>query len=254
MFTIHTQDMECVIQAAARGSFYTVQDTMKNGFITINGGHRLGICGTAVMRDGEISYIKNPSSVSVRIAHEINGVSKSVMSSLFTKKGVFLNTLIVSPPAAGKTTLLRDVVRELSDAYRLRVSLVDERSELAAPLKGMSQYDVGRYTDVLEGCPKAEGMMIMLRSMSPDIMAVDEITAPEDVRALTYAGNCGCGIVATIHGDGVGQLLARPLLAPLWDSGIFQRVTSITMKNGKREYNVSPAPTAAGGHTGDERE
>ena len=146
--------------------------------------------------------------------------------------GRFENTLIIAPPGLGKTTLLRDIVRRLSDKGT-RLSVVDERGEIAAAVSGVCGFDVGKCTDVLTGCPKAEGILMMLRAMNPQIIAVDEITAPEDIAALDTCRSCGVGLLATVHGHNAADTVSRPIMRQLLTSGIFP-VTAAIMGNSRR--------------------
>ena len=150
-----------------------------------------------------IRTLKNMAFINIRVAHENRGAADGILPKLY-KKGKFQNTLIVSPPGFGKTTLLRDLIRQISDGNTygagLRVGVVDERSELAGSYLGRPQNDLGMRTDVLDGCPKAQGMLLLLRSMSPQVIAVDELGEETDRRALQKAAACGCGLLATLHG------------------------------------------------------
>ena len=164
---VRHEELNAVLELATGGSVHSAADSIKNGFITVSGGHRIGLCGTGVLKNKELTFIKDISSVSVRIAKEFPGIAEKLAPELVCG-GVFQNTLIVSPPGYGKTT---DLIRILSEDFRIAVA--DERGEIAAKYRGGPQFDVGRQTDVMEGVNKAGAMMLMLRSMSPQILAVD---------------------------------------------------------------------------------
>ncbi|GHU60652.1 stage III sporulation protein AA [Clostridia bacterium] len=244
---IEQGDITAALETATRGSVHSALENIRMGYVSLKDGHRLGICGTAVCRDGGIVTIKHPSSVSIRIARQIIGVSDRVFAQLL-RSGGFENTLIVSPPGCGKTTLLRDMVRRLSlgssslSLKGARVALADERGEVAAQHEGLCQLDVGPRTDVLDNCPKSSAVMLLLRAMSPEVIAVDEITAPEDVRALKNAVGCGARLLATIHGDGLADLSALPIYGDI--SEIFRWIVTISKKGDHREYAVSELPGA----------
>lgn len=179
----------------------------------MEGGHRIGLSGQAVLEnENSLRTLKNISFVNIRVAHEIRGVADKILPELY-KAGRFQNTLIVSPPGFGKTTLLRDLIRQLSDgnAYGpgLRVGVVDERSELAGSYRGRPQNDLGMRTDVLDACPKALGMLLLLRSMSPQVIAVDELGEEQDLRVLHMAASGGCSLLATVHGAGEADAARR---------------------------------------------
>lgn len=243
-FILSGEDISMAIEMASRGSAYTVLESVRAGFITVGDGHRLGICGQAVVRDGEITTIKAPSSVSIRIARQIKDVAQPLIKDIMSD-GRYRSTLILSPPGCGKTTLLRDLVRQLSSGSRnpafpgMRVSLIDERNEIAAQYNGVPQLDIGSRTDVITGCPKPQAVMMLLRSMSPQIIALDEITAPEDIQALASAANCGVGLLATAHADGIEDLRARPLYQTLLKQSIFRYAIIIAITSGKRTYEFT---------------
>lgn len=193
-----------LIAYLCQDSVYAYADEIRQGFLTVEGGHRIGLCGQAVLEnENSLRTLKNISFVNIRVSHEIRGVADKILPRLY-RGGRFQNTLIVSPPGFGKTTLLRDLIRQLSDgnAYGpgLRVGVVDERSELAGSYRGRPQNDLGIRTDVLDACPKALGMLLLLRSMSPQVIAVDELGEEQDLRALRRAAACGCSLLATVHG------------------------------------------------------
>ncbi|MCC8169046.1 MAG: Flp pilus assembly complex ATPase component TadA [Oscillospiraceae bacterium] len=167
----------------------------------------MGITGTAVAENGEIGFLKEVSSLNYRLAREVIGVADKVINQIADGRNV-KSTLIISPPGAGKTTMLRDIAHQLS--YRgIRVSIVDERREIAAMNEGRSAFDLGFSTDVLEGAKKAEGMLMMLRSMSPEVIITDEIGRGEDAEAIEKIINSGVKIITTVHGENRNQLLKR---------------------------------------------
>ena len=241
---IVTQDLELLLEIASRASVHAVLSQLREGYLTIEGGHRLGLCGTAVLENGQMRNLRSLSSVSIRIARQHPGAALPLLSGLM-EGGRLCSTLIAAPPGMGKTTLLRDLVRCISDGEGtppLRVGLADERGEVAALYGGVPQLCVGRRTDVIEGCPKAQGAMLLLRAMNPQVLAMDEITAPEDVAALLTAAGCGAVLLATAHGEG-DELTRRPLYRRMLEERIFQRVVSIQRTEQGRSYTVdAPEP------------
>lgn len=200
-------------------SYYAFERELSNGFITIEGGHRMGICGKAVLENGEIKLIKDISSVNIRRCRELIGISDNIIEGLFKEDGTLHNIIIVSSPKCGKTTLLRDIIRNLS--YRgFTIGLCDERSEIAGSYKGKASFDIGPRTDVLDGCPKDKGISMLIRSMSPDIIATDEIGKHSDITSIEQALCAGISIITTIHGSSYEDLLSSEIHG-LIEKGVF---------------------------------
>lgn len=237
---VRAGELEQLVEIASRASVHAVLDQIRRGYLTVEGGHRIGLCGTAVLREGEIHSLRQLSSAAIRVARQVRNSSGPVLDGL-CPGGRLASTLILAPPGAGKTTLLRDLVRRVSDGdgcQPRRVSLMDERGEVAALYSGCPQLDVGSRTDVMEGCPKAKGLMLLLRAMNPQVLAVDEITAPEDAAALRTAAGCGVTLLATAHGDGREDLERRPLYRALMEAGIFQKLLLIRREGSGRSYQI----------------
>ena len=210
-------------------SLYAFEDELREGYLTLEGGHRLGLAGQAVMRNKEIQTIKNVTFLNLRICHQRKGMADKVLPWIY-EEGDIVNTLILSPPGCGKTTLLRDVIRQISDGNAYGegrcVGVVDERSEISGSYMGIPQNDLGCRTDVVEGCPKGLGLSLLLRSMTPRILAVDEVGGERDFAALQEASCCGVKILATMHGKTRGDLSHR------LPEGLFEKVIYLERKNG----------------------
>lgn len=207
-------------------SLYAYENELKQGFITVEGGHRVGMAGQVLIENGQVKNMKQISSLNVRVSHEIVGCA-DVLFPFITYNKQMYHTLIISPPRCGKTTLLRDLIRQISDGNSYvkgcTVGVVDERSELAGCYQGVPQNKMGMRTDVLDGCPKAEGMLMLIRSMSPQVIAVDEIGAPEEIQAMKYAMHCGCKLLATVHGESLEEIQRKPVFEDLVREHCFER-------------------------------
>lgn len=203
-------------------SAYAYQEELANGYITIEGGHRVGICGRTVMENGKVKIIKDISSINIRRSREIIGVSDPCMGYLVKGKHQIHNTIIISPPKCGKTTLLRDMIRNIS-SMGFQVGVCDERSEISGMYNGEPSYDLGPRTDILDGCPKEKGMIMLIRSMSPDIIATDEIGKKEDCHAIETAVCAGVGLLTTIHGSGYEDVKESGI-GELVEKGVFERL------------------------------
>lgn len=222
-FRISRQDVEETLQIAVRYSMYAFEEELRQGFLTVQGGHRIGVAGRVVAEQGKIRTIQPVTFLNVRFSHQIRGCADPVMPFLLEREnGQIKNTLLISPPRCGKTTFLRDILRQVSDGGHT-VGLVDERSEIAACFQGIPQNDVGKRTDVLDNCPKALGMMMLIRSMAPEVVAADEIGGAEDLEALRCVMNCGCRILATVHGRSMEDIWRKPGLREFLQEQRFER-------------------------------
>lgn len=206
---IKESDVKECFKKVSEYSAYAYEEELRNGYITIRGGHRVGVAGKAIVSDGHIKNIRYVSFINIRVARQVKGCSDRIAKYILSEDKIH-NTLIISPPGGGKTTLLRDIIRRISSGdgciKGVNVGVVDERSEICACYRGVPQNDVGIRTDVLDACPKAEGIVRMIRSMSPAVIAADEIGTKEDMAAIGYAMVSGCGVIATIHGCGMEDI------------------------------------------------
>ena len=230
------RELGFVLEAATGASVHSASSRLAEGFITAKGGFRVVLCGAVGLSGGEPGGFTSVSSAAIRISREHKGACVPIIDSVYSG-GEVRSTLIISPPGGGKTTLLRDLVRYISDsAGGPRVGLCDERSEIAAFFDGEPTMDVGRRTDVLDGCPKARAVSMLLRSMNPGVIAIDEITAEEDAEAMTRAAHCGVKLIATAHAASRTELAERPIYRALLASGVFEELIIIRKLGGRRSY------------------
>lgn len=225
-YRISREELQEVVEYISNYSLYAYEEEIRQGYLTIRGGHRIGIAGKIILENHQIKSIGNISCLNIRLAHEVIGCGERVLPDLLTGSGL-CHTLIVSPPRQGKTTLLRDLIRILSSGSMgvagMTVGVVDERSEIGACYRGEPQNDLGYRTDILDACPKVEGMMLLVRSMAPEVIAVDEIGSREDVEAMEYVINSGVKLLATVHGNGMDDIKSKPVLGRLVQEKVFQR-------------------------------
>lgn len=223
---VRAEDLKETMEYVSSYSMYAFEEEIRQGFITIQGGHRVGIAGKTVLEGDRIKSVKYISYINLRLSHQIKGCASPILPYII-KNGRICHTLIISPPRCGKTTLLRDLIRQISSGSSympgVSVGVVDERSEIGGSYQGIPQNDLGIRTDVLDCCPKAEGMMMLIRSMSPEVVAVDELGDYEDIHAIESVIHCGCKLFATVHGSSIEDIKRKPLMQRLVRERIFER-------------------------------
>lgn len=234
---VHREELKEAMEYISNYSRYAYEEEIRQGFLTIRGGHRIGLAGRIIREDNHIKGMQYVSCLNIRLAHELIGCGKIVIPYLLNGNSIH-NTLIVSPPCGGKTTLLRDIIRLISEGAAssmpgLTVGVVDERSEIASCYQGIPQNDLGCRTDILDACPKVEGMFLLVRSMSPQVIAVDEIGSSADVEAIEYVMNSGVKLVATVHGASMEEVQAKEGLNRLIKERVFGRYILLGGKAGQ---------------------
>ncbi|MBO8154817.1 MAG: stage III sporulation protein AA [Bacillaceae bacterium] len=220
------KDSLFIMNQLSQHSIYRMEEELRQGYITLKGGHRVGLAGKVNLEGGRVKNIRYFSSFNIRIARPVPDAAVPYLDTIYQNQRV-CNTLLIGPPKCGKTTFLRDLTRIISNGTQSypskKVGVIDERSEIAACKNGIPQQDVGLRTDVMDACPKAEGMMMMIRSMSPEVLVVDEIGSSQDVQAVMEALHAGVSVIATVHGDHFHSIKNRPSLQPLFHHQAMQR-------------------------------
>ena len=238
-YLVTREDLKETLEYVSGYSLYAYEDEIRQGFLSVQGGHRVGVTGKVILDGNRIRGMKYISCINVRLAHEIQGCAEEVLPYIQTREQI-MHTLIVSPPRCGKTTLLRDIIRQMSNGWGnisgVTVGVVDERSELAGCYQGIPQNDLGMRTDILDGCPKAEGMIMLIRSMAPQVIAVDEIGTQEEIHAVEYAMQCGCKMLASVHGASLEEARNKPVLGELIRRKRFERY--VVLKNERKPGEI----------------
>ena len=236
---ITKEEMRETMEYISHYSLYAYENELSQGFLTIEGGHRVGVAGKVILEKDKVKNIQYISSVNIRVSHEVIGCADSILPHI-TKNRQVCHTLIISPPCCGKTTLIRDLIRQISDGNEYvkgcSVGVVDERSELGGCYLGIAQNHLGSRTDILDCCPKAEGMIMLIRSMAPQVIAVDEIGAAEDIHAIEYAMQCGCKLIASVHGLDMDEASKKPVLGELIRRRMFERY--VVLGNGRHPGEI----------------
>ncbi len=235
-YTVSSEEVQTAFGRVCENSVYAHLEEIRQGFITIRGGHRVGICGKAVCDGKEIKTFREISSLNFRIAHQLIGLADGIIDKIIDGGNV-KSTLLIAPPQMGKTTLLRDIIRQVSDRG-FKCGVADDRGELAAMYRGVPCNDIGAQTDVIDGAPKADAVELLIRTMSPKVIASDEIASEADVEALRVAAGTGVKIIATTHGSSVEEALSRKVLQPMFEDKIFDSAILI-----RRDFSTPESVT-----------
>ncbi|PLT29162.1 stage III sporulation protein AA [Peribacillus deserti] len=247
-YVVTYEDSDQLLNALSQFSLYTIEEELRRGYVTIEGGHRVGLAGKVVLENSSVKAIRDISSFNIRIARQKIGAAERLVPLLFD--GSWKHTLLIGAPQTGKTTLLRDIARIVSSGMdskgigSRKVGIVDERSEIAGCVRGIPQLELGPRVDILDSCPKAEGMMMLIRSMSPDVLVVDEIGRKEDTEAVLEAANAGIKLIITTHGNSLEEIRKRPIIQRILDEHIFERFVEVT--RGAAPGTISTVRDASG--------
>ncbi|SJZ85866.1 stage III sporulation protein AA [Selenihalanaerobacter shriftii] len=237
-YQITQRDLKDTMNLMTQNSLYALEEELRQGYLTLEGGHRVGFVGRVITNSEKIELIKEFTGLNIRIAKEVIGAADSVIKKIIKNKDMIYNTLIISPPQCGKTTLLRDLTRQLSnglpsiDLSGLKIGVVDERGEIGGNYQGIAQNQLGIRTDILANCPKSEGMLLLIRSMSPEVIVTDEIGSHKDVQAILEAINAGVKIIASVHGSDLAEIKRRPALKGLLNQKLFRRFIILSRRSG----------------------
>lgn len=236
-YRVTAEDMKSIIQRVSNYSIYAFEEEIKQGYITIEGGHRIGISGQCVIENGAVKTIKHIGSINIRVAREVIGCSNKLMKEIIDGNRIN-NTIIISPPKCGKTTLLRDITRNISNGYAplkfegKRTTVIDERSEIASCYRGIPQMNVGIRTDIYDNCIKSQGIIMAIRTMAPEVVVCDEIGTNKDIEALIMAYNSGVNVIVTIHGNEVEDIYKRPVFKDILDNKMIKKIIVLSNKDG----------------------
>jgi len=241
-YRVSEENLKAAMELLTGYSVYAFEEELRQGYFTVEGGHRIGVAGRVVAEAGQVLRMKYISFLNLRIAHECKGCGRELFPRLY-REGRLYHTLLFAPAGCGKTTLLRDLIRLLSEAG-MTVGVADERSELAACRYGVPQHDLGPRTDVMDGCAKAVAMQMLLRSMTPKVLVADEIGLAEDVLAVRSAVGSGCKVLATAHGGSLSELQRNPMLRELWEERRFERYVALERQG--RSFGVKAIYNAEG--------
>ncbi len=229
---VASQELNDIIFRACECSVYAHNEELRQGYITLNNGVRIGICGEVVIENNEVKTIKNFSSVNIRIPHEIKNCSLNALPFLYDESGVY-NTLVIAPPGAGKTTFIRDLTANLSDKFIAKnILVVDERNELGAVLNGKAGLYLGKFADVFSGANKQFGIINGIRTMTPEVIVLDELITAQDFEAIRYTMGCGVKVIATTHSKDLFDLAHKPFFKDLLKENAFERFVVLSNRRG----------------------